>query len=173
MWRQTALPKDVLWLRSPAIASTATNVYLFGGVIADQERPNQATTLWRLDLASGLWFGHEAFRGGGNATPAATSGHTLVAMRGHLYLLGARRSSSLSAPPHTPIHDVTSTAFGALQPDRDSAEESADSPSASPDLWSVEQPEGTPQLWEGGDDFPAPPLKWRRDATPPWVMDVP
>jgi len=71
-------------LLDAALAPTDEALHVFGGRRADGAL---SAELWRLHLATGTWTLH---RSGDEERPAARSGHTLVALRGALWLLGGR-----------------------------------------------------------------------------------
>ena len=111
------------FLVAPALAATDTSLYLFGGVEAAATSAAASAQLWELDLASGRWLSHPTAD-----APRATSGHSLVALRGRLYLLGARRTTPAGA---------AATAPAVLLPPADEEEGEG---AVTPTLWSIAQP---------------------------------
>jgi hypothetical protein len=132
-WRNVALPRD--YLLPPALASSGASVFLHGGVAPNGTAVDQ---LWRLDLAAGRWA---TVRTEGKR-PFAPWGHSVLALRGHLFLLGARVTTrSLSAAT-------------ALQPPIDETDRL---PAA--ELWMLEEA-------DGASSAPTTPLRWQVLATP-------
>lgn len=86
MWRAHR-PPDRSYLIPPPIASTQDAVYAYGGVdLSGSTAPH--TELWRLDLAVGGWRSVPTV----GSVPEASFGHSLVALRDHLLVFGARKS---------------------------------------------------------------------------------
>lgn len=75
-------------LLDAALTSTDEALHVFGGRRADG---GLSSELWRLHLATGTWTLHRPGRD--EEQPAARSGHTMVSLRGALWLLGGRGDS--------------------------------------------------------------------------------
>ena len=79
-------PHGPLPLLDAALAVADDVLFIFGGrKAAGALSPD----LWRLDLAAGAWSPVQA----GGPRPAARTGHTLVALRSSVWLLGGRGDS--------------------------------------------------------------------------------
>ena len=74
-------------LLDAALAVANDDIYIFGGRTAAGALSPE---LWRLEHAAGAWSTVQA---GGGARPAARTGHSLVALRGSVWLLGGRGAS--------------------------------------------------------------------------------
>ena len=135
LWRSHPLPPRS-YLVPPPIASTADSLFAYGGVdTANSMRTH--TELWRLDLGVGRW----STLATGGAIPDASYGHSLVVLRGHLVLFGARSGEAAS---------------NSLQP---AVEESP--PTA--DLYVLDLDTAARNLTATA--APSPPLHWQRLAT--------
>ena len=135
LWRSHPLPPRS-YLVPPPIASTADSLFAYGGVdTANSMRTH--TELWRLDLGVGGWS--TLWRRVGTI-PDASYGHSLVVLRGHLVLFGARSGEAAS---------------NSLQP---AVEESP--PTA--DLYVLDLDTAARNLTATA---PSPPLHWQRLAT--------
>ena len=91
-FRQVALPDflSASYLDGPAMAASDRSVFLFGGILASGAPADDAVL--ELELGTGIW--QRRAPSCHAASPRATSGHTLVALRSDLLLLGARGSYS-------------------------------------------------------------------------------
>ena len=74
-------------LLDAALAVADDDLFIFGGRKADGVL---SAELWRLQVTAGAWSTVQA---GGGARPAARTGHSLVALRGSVWLLGGRGAS--------------------------------------------------------------------------------
>ena len=74
-------------LLDAALAVTDEDLFIFGGRTANGALSPE---LWHLDNAAGAWSTVQAE---GGTRPAARTGHTLVALRGSVWLLGGRGAS--------------------------------------------------------------------------------
>ena len=136
-FRQVALPdfSSASYLDRPAMAASDRSVFLFGGILASGAPADDAVL--ELELGTGIW--QRRAPSCLAASPRATSGHTLVALRSDLLLLGARGSYSGGGDrKRRPTH--------ALQ--LETSEQIA------AELWTL--------AMDGSS-----PLAWRRASTPP------
>lgn len=135
-FRQVALPDflSASYLDRPAMAASDRSIFLFGGILASGAPADDAVL--ELELGTGIWQRRAPLCLA--ASPRATTGHTLVALRSDLLLLGARGSYSGGDRKRRPTH--------ALQ------EEKSEQPAA--ELWTL--------AMDGSS-----PLAWRRASTPP------
>ena len=74
-------------LLDAALAVADDDLFIFGGRTANGALSPE---LWHLEHAAGAWSTVQA---GGGARPAARTGHSLVALRGSVWLLGGRGAS--------------------------------------------------------------------------------
>ena len=144
-WRLQELPDS--YLVPPALAATYDALYLHGGVKYSGETVRDLSS---LDLATGRWARLHT----DGAQPTAPSGHSLVAVRGRLLLLGARRDHLIS-PKNSPP--------AALQPDRAHADEDLELPPAA-ELWMLEVGRQASSVAGGGAT--SLPLRWERHPIP-------
>ena len=99
-------------LLDAALAVANDDIYIFGGRTAAGALSPE---LWRLEHAAGAWSTVQA---GGGARPAARTGHSLVALRGSVWLLGGRGASEelLGAQERLAHSVVASSTYGCNLP---------------------------------------------------------
>ena len=140
MWR--TVPFDAAnsdtYLIPPALAVSDDALYFAGGVTASGAPSSE---LWKHDLRMGRW---STISTEGPA-PMASMGHSLVALRGRILLLGARVSPELSSRRPSPSSALIPPSTEELPP--------------APELWSLAvEP---PAL--ASTNMTAP-LRWERHA---------
>ncbi len=147
MWRAQSVPRP--YLVPPAIAATERSLYLYGGLT------NAGTPLgelWELDLGVGRW---SRVLPDGVRPPASASGHSLVAVRDRLLLIGATTSD-----------EPTTTASSSLQPGGEGL------PHPAAELWTLALPSlNAPSQLDEADSPPAAPAaqaqpRWERHSAP-------
>jgi hypothetical protein len=91
-WSRVRISPSVPPLLDAAIAATDDHLFVFGGRHADG---SASAELWQLELTTGAW---STARAGEYHRPEARSGHSLIALRGLLWLLGGRGASEELLP---------------------------------------------------------------------------
>ena len=95
-------------LLDAALAVADDDLFIFGGRTANGALSPE---LWHLEHAAGAWSMVQAE---GGTRPAARTGHTLVALRGSVWLLGGRGASEelLGAQERIAHRAATSSTYG-------------------------------------------------------------